>query len=48
MRPYRNKTTPCMGFFFCVPLGDHTLEEEAHLEADDDRPMEMTWRMKDE
>ena len=21
MRPYRNKTTPCTGFFFCTPLG---------------------------
>jgi hypothetical protein len=20
MSPYRNKTTPCMGFFFCIPL----------------------------
>ena len=20
MRPYRNKTTPCTGFFFCTPL----------------------------
>jgi hypothetical protein len=21
MSPYRNKTTPCTGFFFCIPLG---------------------------
>ena len=24
MRPYRNKTTPCTGFFFCTPLGHET------------------------
>jgi hypothetical protein len=21
MSPYRNKTTPCTGIFFCIPLG---------------------------
>jgi hypothetical protein len=26
---------------------EHTVEEETGVDADEDRPMEMTWRMKD-
>jgi hypothetical protein len=36
MSPYRNKTTPCTGFFFCIPLGetpsDHRLSDEVSVQ----------------
>ena len=29
------------------PMREHTVEEETGEDADEDRPMKMTWRMKD-
>ena len=29
------------------PRREHTVEEETGEDADEDRPMKMTWRMKD-
>jgi hypothetical protein len=38
MSPYRNKTTPCTGFFFCIPLAWHGEDDVARQQNPLDGP----------